>query len=62
MAKDIIQQTVKIEKETNKWTLNQFGNFIIQEAIKFFGYNYDTQEKRNFLLNKYNIKRDKLYN
>ena len=28
------------EKETNKLTLNQFGNFIIQEAIKYFGYNY----------------------
>ena len=28
------------EKETTKLTLNQFGNFVIQEAIKFFGYNF----------------------
>ena len=28
------------EKETTKLTLNQFGNFVIQEVIKFFGYNY----------------------
>jgi hypothetical protein len=28
------------EKEAIKLTLNQFGNFVIQEAIKFFGYNY----------------------
>ena len=28
------------EKETEKLTVNQFGNFVIQEAIKVFGYNY----------------------
>ena len=28
------------EKETKKLTFNQFGNFIIQEVIRFFGYNY----------------------
>ena len=28
------------EKETSKLTFNQFGNFIIQEVIRFFGYNY----------------------
>ena len=28
------------EKETEKLTLNQFGNFVIQESIKVFGYNY----------------------
>jgi len=28
------------EKETEKLTLNQFGNFIIQEVIKIFGFNY----------------------
>jgi hypothetical protein len=28
------------EKETTKLTLNQFGNFVIQEIIKYFGYNY----------------------
>ena len=27
------------EKETSKLTFNQFGNFIIQEVIRFFGYN-----------------------
>ena len=28
------------EKETKKLTFNQFGNYIIQEVIRFFGYNY----------------------
>jgi hypothetical protein len=28
------------EKEITNLTLNQFGNFAIQEAIKFLGYNY----------------------
>ena len=28
------------EKETEKLTYNQFGNFVIQETIKVFGYNY----------------------
>ena len=28
------------EKDMINLTLNQFGNFAIQEAIKFFGYNY----------------------
>ena len=28
------------EKETKKLTFNQFGNYIIQEIIRFFGYNY----------------------
>ena len=28
------------EKETKKLTLNQYGNYIIQEVIRFFGYNY----------------------
>ena len=28
------------EKEMTNLTLNQFGNFAIQEAIKFLGYNY----------------------
>ena len=29
-----------LEKEAKKLTLNQFGNYIIQEVIQFFGYNY----------------------
>ena len=28
------------EKETKKLTFNQFGNYIIQEVIRFYGYNY----------------------
>ena len=28
------------EKETKKLTFNQFGNYIIQEVVKFYGYNY----------------------
>ena len=28
------------EKDMTNLTLNQYGNFAIQEAIKFFGYNY----------------------
>ena len=28
------------EKETRKLTFNQFGNYIIQEVIRFYGYNY----------------------
>ena len=39
-----------LEKETIKLTFNQFGNFIIQEVIKFFGYNY-CKEIINILLN-----------
>ena len=29
-----------LEKEAKKLTINQFGNYIIQEVIQFFGYNY----------------------
>jgi hypothetical protein len=28
------------EKETKQLTFNQFGNYIIQEVIRFYGYNY----------------------
>jgi hypothetical protein len=40
-----------LEKETTKLTLNQFGNFIIQEAIKFFGYNYCKNIVNNLIQN-----------
>jgi hypothetical protein len=40
-----------LEKETTKLTLNQFGNFIIQEVIKFFGYNYCKNIINNLLNN-----------
>ena len=39
------------EKETTKLTLNQFGNFIIQEVIKFFGYNYCKKIIKNLINN-----------
>ena len=39
------------EKETNKLTLNQFGNFVIQEVIKFFGYNYCKNIVNNLINN-----------
>jgi hypothetical protein len=39
------------EKETKKLTLNQFGNFIIQEVIKFFGYNYCKKIINNLIKN-----------
>jgi hypothetical protein len=39
------------EKETTKLTLNQFGNFLIQEAIKFFGYNYCKNIINNLIQN-----------
>ena len=29
-----------LEKETRKLTFNQFGNYVIQEVIRFYGYNY----------------------
>ena len=29
-----------LEKETKKLTFHQFGNYIIQEVIRYFGYNY----------------------
>ena len=40
-----------LEKETTKLTLNQFGNFIIQEAIKFFGYNFCKKIINNLIKN-----------
>jgi hypothetical protein len=39
------------EKETTKLTLNQFGNFVIQEAIKFFGYNFCKNIINNLIKN-----------
>ena len=39
------------EKETLKLALNQFGNFVIQEVIKFFGYNYCKNIINNLLDN-----------
>ena len=39
------------EKETTKLTLNQFGNFVIQEVIKFFGYNYCKNIIKNLINN-----------
>ena len=39
------------EKETIKLTLNQFGNFVIQEAIKFFGYNFCKNIVNNLIKN-----------
>ena len=39
------------EKETTKLTLNQFGNFVIQEIIKFFGYNYSKNIIHNLINN-----------
>ena len=39
------------EKETTKLTMNQFGNFVIQEAIKFFGYNFCKNIINNLIRN-----------
>jgi hypothetical protein len=39
------------EKDMINLTLNQFGNFAIQEAIKFFGYNYCKNIINNLIKN-----------
>ena len=39
------------EKETKKLTFNQFGNYIIQEVIRFYGYNYCKNIINNIITN-----------
>ena len=39
------------EKETRKLTFNQFGNYVVQEIIRFYGYNYCKNIINNLIIN-----------
>ena len=39
------------EKETRKLTFNQFGNYVVQEVIRFYGYNYCKNIINNLIIN-----------